>query len=342
MTFRILVPDAKIVDPDLFDAAGRTSVAFDLTAVTSLDELSDEQLAACDAFCMFSVKPADEAFIEKLKRCRLVVRAGVGYDNVDLAACSSRGIAVANVPDYGINEVADHALAHMLNMVRGIRLFANRIQNDGIATGWNWEHGVHNRRTYRRRVGIVGLGRIGTAFARRCQGMGMEVWCHDPYLPSGGELAMQVTRTETLEELLGACDIISVHVPLSEETAGLIDDDAVAAMMPETMLINTSRGPVVDIDALYKGLKSGRIACAGFDVLPVEPPDPEHPLIKAWLAREDWIDERLTLTPHSAFLSPDAVADMRNKAIHLMADYLEGKPLKNCVNAHLLAEADRR
>ena len=342
MTFRILVPDAKIVDARLFDQAGRTGVDFDLTAVSSLDELSDDQVAACDAFCMFSVKPCDDAFIERLERCRLVVRAGVGYDNVDLEACARRGIAVANVPDYGINEVADHALAHMLNMVRGIRLFANRIQNEGIATGWNWQHGVHNRRTYRRRVGIIGLGRIGTAFARRCQGMGMEVWCHDPYLPSGGELAMQVTRAETLEELLGACDIISVHVPLSEETTGLIGKDAIAAMMPGTMLINTARGPVVDIDALYDGLKDGKIECASLDVLPVEPPDPEHPLIKAWLAREPWIDERLTLTPHAAFLSPDAVDDMRNKAIHLIADYLEGKPLKNCVNGQLLADKDRR
>jgi len=342
MTFRILVPDAKIVDARLFDQARRTSVTFDLTAVNSLNELSDDQISACDAFCMFSVKPADETFIEKLKRCRLVVRAGVGYDNVDLEACAKRGIAVANVPDYGINEVADHALAHMLNMVRGIRLFANRIQNEGIGTGWNWQHGVHNRRTYRRRVGIIGLGRIGTAFARRCQGMGMEVWCHDPYLPSGGELAMQVTRAETLEELLGACDIISVHVPLSEETTGLIGKDAIAAMMPGTMLINTARGPVVDIDALYDGLKDGKIECASLDVLSVEPPDTEHPLIKAWLAREAWIDERLTLTPHAAFLSPDAVADMRNKAIHLMADYLEGKSLRNCVNGHLLAEKDRR
>ncbi len=342
MPFRVLVPDAKVVDPALFDAAGRTSLSFDLTAVASLDELTDEQLNTCDAFCMFSVKPADEAFIDKLTNCRLIVRAGVGYDNVDMEACVRRGIPVANVPDYGINEVADHALAHMMNMVRGIRVFANRIQNEGLETGWNWQHGIHNRRTYRRRVGIVGLGRIGSAFARRCQGMGMEVWCHDPYLPSGGELAMQVTRTETLEELLGACDIVSIHVPLSEETTGLIDRQAVAAMMPGTMLINTSRGPVVDIDALYEGLKDGKIESAGFDVLPVEPPDPEHPLIKAWLVREPWIDERLTLTPHAAFLSPDATADMRDKAIYLIADYLEGKPLKNCVNGRLLAEENRR
>lgn len=341
MTFRILVPDAKIVDDSLFASAGRSSVDFDLIAVPSLADLPDDLVRACDAFCMFSTMPAGEDFIDKLENCRLVVRAGVGFDNVDMAACSSRGIPISNVPDYGINEVADHALALMMNLVRGIRVYANRIQAD-LATGWNWQHGVHNRRTYRRRVGIIGLGRIGTAFARRCQGMGMEVWCYDPYLPSGGELAMQVTRAQSLEELLGACDIISTHVPLSPDTEGLIDKEAIAAMAPDTILINTSRGPVVDIDALYDGMKSGKVLCAGLDVLAKEPADPDHPLIKAWLAREDWIDERLVLTPHAAFYSPNAVADMRNNAIHLIADYLEGKPLKNCVNGHMLAEADRR
>ena len=245
------------------------------------------------------------------------------------------------MPDYGINEVADHALAHMLNIVRGIRIHANRIQAD-LASGWNWEHGIHNRRTWRRRVGVVGLGRIGSAFARRCQGMGMEVWCHDPHLPSGMELALNVTRAPTLHALLAACDIVSIHTPLTRETRGLIDAGAIAAMRPGTILINTSRGPVVDLDALHEGMRDGPVLAAGLDVLPEEPPDPEHPLIRAWLAREPWIDERLTLTPHSAFLSPDAMDDMRNNAIHLIADYLEGGPLRNCVNGHMLALADRR
>jgi len=341
MSFRILVPDAKVVDETLFAEAGRDSVDFDLVAVTSLDDLDDALVRACDAFCMFSVMPCREAFLDKLENCRLVVRAGVGYDNVDLTACAARGIPVANVPDYGINEVADHALALMMSFVRGIRTYANRMQAD-LKTGWSWQHGRFNRRTYRHRVGIVGMGRVGTAFARRCQGMGMEVWIHDPHLPSGGELAMQVTRAASLEDLLGACDIVSVHVPLSEETRGLIGREAIAAMREGTILVNTSRGPVIDLDALYEGMKDGPVLCAGLDVLPVEPADPDHPLVKAWLAREDWIDDRLILTPHSAFYSPDAVADMRNHAIHLIADYLEGKPLKNCVNGHLLAAADRR
>ena len=113
-------------------------------------------------------------------------------------------------------------------------------------------------------------------------------------------------------------------------------------MAPDTILVNTSRGPVVDLDALYEGMKDGPVLCAGLDVLPDEPPDPDHPLIAAWLAREPWIDERLTLTPHAAFLSPDAIDDMRDNAIHLIADHLEGGPLRNRVDDLRPAGGERR
>ncbi len=340
MTFRVLITDPKIDDLGLFEAAGRESLEFDLREVGMPADLPEDALAACDAFCMFNTKPVGAGMIDRMTRCRLLVRAGVGFDNVDLAAASRNGIPVANVPDYGINEVADHALALMMTFVRGIRFYNTRMQA-GLPEGWAWEN-PYNRRTYRRRVGIVGLGRIGSAFARRCQGMSMEVMTYDPYLPSGTELSLNVTRVSSLKELLGACDIISMHVPLTGETERMIDREAIAAMQPGTILINTSRGPVVDLDAAYEGMKDGPLQCLGLDVYPVEPADPEHPLIKAWLAREAWIDDRLALTPHAAFFSPDAVVDMRTNAIHLIADYLEGKPLRNWVTSHLLAPEKRR
>ena len=340
MAFRVLVTDPKVGDLNLFEAAGRKGLAFDLREVGMPADLSDEVLGACDAFCMFNTKPVGADMIDRMTKCRVLVRAGVGFDNVDLAAAARNGIPVANVPDYGINEVADHALALMMTFTRGIRFYSNRMQA-GLPEGWVWDN-AFNRRTYRRKVGIIGLGRIGSAFARRCQGLGMEVMTYDPYLPSGAELSLNVTRVASLKELLGACDIISMHVPLTDETKRMIDAGAVAAMKPGTFLINTSRGPVIDLDAVHDGLRSGPIQCLGLDVYPVEPADPEHPLIKAWLAREPWIDDRLVLTPHSAFFSPDAVVDMRTNAIHLIADYLEGKPLRNWVNGDLLAADKRR
>jgi len=340
MPLRVLIPDPKIADPKLFrDPEG--VLEFDLKPVTSLAELPAGALETCDAFCMFTVMPVDRATIERMTRCRLIVRAGVGFDNVDLEAAADHGIPVANVPDYGINEVADHALALLLHFTRSIGR-SSRVLRDDPVGGWGFPHAIFNRRTYRRRGGIVGLGRIGSAMARRLQGLGMEVLAHDPYLPSGMELALNVTRVGSLEELLAETDIVSLHVPLTDETRDLIDAQAVAAMRPGTIVINTSRGPVVDFDAVYDGMRSGPIQCAGLDVMPVEPLDRTNRLVKAWLDREDWLEDRLVFTPHVAFYSPDSIDDMRTKAIDLIGGYLQGRPLRNWVNGHLLDEADRR
>jgi phosphoglycerate dehydrogenase-like enzyme len=156
------------------------------------------------------------------------------------------------------------------------------------------------------------------------------------------ELALGVTRTASLGDLLAATDVVSLHVPLTDETLRMIGDEAVAAMRPGTILINTSRGPVVDFDAVYDGMKTGTIQCAGFDVMPVEPLDRGNRLVKAWLDREEWLEDRLVMTPHVAFYSPDSIDDMRTKAVDLIAAYFGGGPLRNSVNGHLLAEADRR
>jgi phosphoglycerate dehydrogenase-like enzyme len=340
MSARVLIPDPKINDPALFDDP-EGKLVFDVHPVKALADLPDGALESCDAFCMFSVMPVSRETIERMLRCRLIVRAGIGFDNVDLGAAAEHGIPVANVPDYGINEVADHALALMLNFTRSIGR-SDRILRQDPATGWGFPHAIFNRRTYRRTGGIVGLGRVGSAMARRMQGLGMEVVAYDPYLPSGAELALNVTRMGSLEDLLAATDIVSLHVPLTEETSGMIGPDTVAAMRPGTILINTSRGPVVDFDAVYDGMKAGPIQCAGLDVMPVEPLDTGNRLVRAWLDREDWLEDRLVLTPHVAFYSPDSIDDMRTKAIDLIAGYLAGGPLRNWVNGDLLTEADRR
>jgi phosphoglycerate dehydrogenase-like enzyme len=340
MSLRVLIPDPKIDDPALFqDPAG--VLAFDLVPVNAVAELPDGTLETCDAFCMFTVMPMDRAVIERMGRCRLIVRAGVGFDNVDLKAAADHGIPVANVPDYGINEVADHALALLLHFTRSIGRSSRLLRADP-ASGWGFRHAIFNRRTFGRRAGIVGLGRIGSAMARRLQGLGMHVVAYDPYLPSGMELALDATRVGSLGELLAAADIVSLHVPLTDETRNMIDAGAVAAMRPGTILINTSRGPVVDFDAVHDGMKHGPIQCAGLDVMPVEPLDRDNRLVKAWLDHEAWIEDRLVLTPHVAFYSPDSIDDMRTKAIDLIGDYLAGRPLRNWVNGHLLAAADRR
>ena len=184
--------------------------------------------------------------------------------------------------------------------------------------------------------GVVGLGRIGTAAALRAKAFGMDVVMYDPYRENGAELSIGIKRTHSLEELFARSDVVSVHVPLSAETEKLINSEVLQASKPGLILINTARGPIVDLDALYGALKADHIQAAGLYVLPEEPADPDHPLIKAWANDEAWIDHRLLITPHSAFFTPESVYDMRYKGGEVAVTYLTEGRLQNCVNSHLL------
>jgi len=169
----------------------------------------------------------------------------------------------------------------------------------------------------------------------------MQVGFYDPNLPVGTDLATGYTRFDALDALLGWADVVSIHTPLNEGTRGMIDSRAVAAMKPGAILINTARGPIVDIAALHDGVKSGRIGGAGLDVLPVEPPDPNDPLIRAYRQNEAWLAGRLYLTPHSAFACPESLHDLRRLTAVTVRDYAERNSLRACVNGDLLSETRR-
>jgi phosphoglycerate dehydrogenase-like enzyme len=279
--------------------------------------------------------PIDANVVPHLKRARIVVRIGVGFDIVDLKACGDAGIAVCNVPDYGTTEVADSAIAMMLVFARGIGVYDAALRAD-LKTGWSHLHNVTTRRLRGACFGVIGLGRIGTAAALRARAFGMQVAFYDPLLPNGAELSFGFTRTRTLAELLGIADVISIHTPLTTETRGLISAAAVAAMKPGAHLICNARGPICDTAALLEGLRSGKLAAVGLDVLPKEPATPDDPLVAAWQANEPWIRGRVLLNPHVGFYSPDAFVDLRRKAIETAYDYLRDGKLANCVNAEYL------
>jgi phosphoglycerate dehydrogenase-like enzyme len=183
---------------------------------------------------------------------------------------------------------------------------------------------------------VIGLGRIGTAAALRAKAFGMRVMAYDPYLPYGQELALGIDRAETLADLLGAADFVTIHAPATDETRNMIDHDALAAMKPGLILVNTSRGPICDLDAIFEGLKGGQLGAVGLDVLPEEPPPADHPLIRAWRAQEDWIRGRFHITPHAAFYSPASLKDLREKAVLTAVAFLRDSVLRNCVNLDLL------
>lgn len=335
----VLLPDAQFdddatIERDVLGEDCEIAVYRELVA----ERIPDARWRAADALIVYYGVPIDRSVIERLDRCRILVRAGVGYDHIDVTGCGRRGIPVCNVPDYGTTEVADHAIALMLGLARGLVSYHARLLADPHA-GWHWSGAPLVRRLRGARFGVVGLGRIGTAAARRARGLDMEVSFYDPYLPDGVDLATGYRRVPSLDELLAESDVVSLHCPLTSENANMIGAEALARIKPGALLINTARGGLVDLAALEAALRSGRLGGAGLDVLPGEPPDPAHPLIQAFRRREPGLDGRLLLTPHVAWLSPDGRADLRRKSAETVRDYLREQKLRNCVNQTWLARS---
>ncbi len=333
MTLNILWPAVRWPAPHQIEI---DSVAPKGTAAFYDDpaEVPDEVWRAADAVVSAPDVPAEHR--AKLERCRIFVTHKVGYDNIDLAAWGGMGIPVSNVPDYGTQEVADHALALMLSLVRCIPMHVRRLGADPIGN-WQPRENPFARRLSTSVCGVVGLGRIGTAFTIRAKALGMDVVFYDPYKPNGADLALNIRRARTLDELMAQSDVVSVHVPLSDETRHLVGADAFAAAKEGLIYVNSARGPITDVDALHDAMRSGRVAAAGLDVLPEEPPDLDRPLLKAWAADEEWLRDRLVITPHSAFSTPESEHDMRYKGGEVAMRYLVDGVLENCVNADHLA-----
>ncbi|MEM8551724.1 MAG: C-terminal binding protein [Pseudomonadota bacterium] len=270
-----------------------------------------------------------------MDNCKIVAQAGVGFNHIDIEACAARGIPVCITPDYGTTEVADHALALALALTRGIVAYDAKLRTR--AMGWH----AREQRTVRRlrgaTFGIAGLGRIGIATALRAKAFETQIAFYDPYVPPGLERAFGFRRANSLAELFSWSDIASIHTPLTTETYGFVGRDALAAAKPGMVLVNTSRGGTMDLDAVYAALKEDRIGGAALDVLPAEPLDYAHPLLAAFERSEDWLDGRLIVTPHAAFFSPDSLADMRRIAMQTVVNYLADGTLRACVNEEMLA-----
>jgi D-3-phosphoglycerate dehydrogenase/C-terminal binding protein len=291
--------------------------------------------ASADAIIHFPPNTTVDGSSRDYVGVRALVRSGVGFDAIDLAAWGEAGVAVFNVPDYGTSEVADHTIALMLALTRGTATYHDALRLDP-ERGWNHLNAPVVRRLRDAVFGIVGLGRIGLATATRARGFGMRIAFFDPYLPSGMEIAVGAHRSSSLTELMAVSDVLSVHAPANEETRGLIGVAEFAHAKPGMVLVNTARGSIVDLDALHSALRENRILAAGLDVLPKEPADPTHPLFVAWRSREPWLEGRLTLSPHAAFYSPASLRDMRTKGVETALRHLQTGDLANCVNRSFL------
>lgn len=267
---------------------------------------------ASDADGIFiDLLPVSGRAIEKLSRCKAFVLYSVGYDYIDFAAAEKRGISVSHMPDYCVEEVADHAIALMLALIRKI-FSGNSDVKGGI---WDWVRLRPIKALRDSVLGIVGLGRIGSVVALRAKAFGMRVLECDPYIPPGREKVFGAEAVD-VQTLLRESDVVSLHVPLTKETFKMIGEPELRSMKKTAYLINTCRGKVVDGKALYMALKDGWIAGAALDVLEEEPPESSDPLLTL---------PNVIVTPHSAFFSERSIKEKQGKVVQEFVRVFQGK-----------------
>lgn len=295
----------------------------ELKLMQTHDEAALEPLASrAVGLLVFHDIKISEKIISKLDRCLGIVRCGVGYDNVDLKAAGARGIAVCNVPDYGTEEVADHAVMMLLAIARRLMVSHDDIRNGG----WKPDVVFGSPRLRGKTVGLIGCGRIGAATALRLKALGMRVLFFDPFATPGLDKSLGIERCNSLEEMLPQCLFVSVHTPLTPQTKHILNDQTLALLPKGAYVVNTARGPCVSGDAVLRALESGQLAYAALDVVEKEPLDDErlrkHP--------------RILLTPHSAFYSVEGFIEMRRKGAEELCRMIQGKPVVNLVNGHCM------
>jgi len=245
----------------------------------------------------------------------------VGVDSVDLKAATDLGIIVANVPDYCIDEVADQAIAMTLALIRKTVFFDQKVKSNQ----WDFRQGEPIHRIKGKIMGLIGSGRIGLEVARRISAFGVRVIAFDPYL----EKAPEWIELKDLDAVLKESDFISIHCPLNESTRHLIGEKEFKKMEKKPLLINTSRGPIIDENALIQALMEGRLSGAGLDVLEKEPPDLQNPLLKM---------KNVILSPHISFYSVESISELKRRTAENVSSVLLGKWPRSVVNREVIGK----
>lgn len=325
---------ATIVDFICDDLLPEQQVLSGVAHVDALNAMDESQLVGrvedTDAIMLYHNISLTRQTIERLERCSIIVRCGVGYDNVDWKYAGERGIPVVNVPDYGTEEVADSAVGMTLTLVRGIHYLNSRLRAGNGPWFYTQVQPLHRLRD--RVFGIVGLGRIGSATAVRAKALGMDVVFYDPYQPDGMDKALGIRRASTLKALLEQCFVLSLHCPHTPETRHIISERSLAWMPRGSYLVNTARGAVVDTDAIPHAIQTGQLAGAAIDVLVQEPPSDDTPLVAAWRDPNHPCHDRVILNPHSAFYCEEGLTEMRRKGAAACRAAIQGEPIRNLVN----------
>jgi len=317
MSYKVVVSDTKVMDGetraavlDAVDATVETIAAKEPEAVA-------RAVDGADALIVDAGTQVTAEVIEAADSLKVVGRAGIGMDNIAVRAAVAAGVTVVNVPDYSVEEVSTHTFALMLACLRRIPTFDRSVKRGE----WKWAVGQPIRRLAGSTVGLVAFGKLASRFAAKLRGFDIDVIAYDPYAPEYrmGDLGVE---SVTLETLLGDSDIISLHAPLTDETRGMIDADALDRMHDDALLVNTARGGLVDEAALYDALISGDLGGAGLDVRKPEPPgdSPLHDL------------DSVVCSPHVAWYSEESRVELTQTVAEDVIRVLRGEEPENPID----------
>ncbi len=289
-------------------------------------QLCEEDYANMVIIIASHLAKIDKDFLDRCHKLRAVIKYGIGVDNIDVQYAATVGVCVCNIPDYGVEEVADSAFSHLLNLFRQTTLFHNLLQSGKHFTELSTV-GKAVRRVRGKTLGLIGVGNIGTAVAERAKAFGFKVIFFDPYVPIGFDKAHGVERLESVEDVVKRSDCVSLHCALTPQTKHIISESVLRMFKREAFLINVSRGALVDESALAEALKEGRIAGAGIDVFVNEPFSLKRSVYENV--------PNLFLTPHVAWYSPESVEDLRDscvKYVRYTVTHSDPSGLHSCLN----------
>lgn len=325
MSYKVVVTDGRMPhyehEKAALKAVGAELVLSGIPYGTRDDEKLKSVVKDADALLVSQAKITRD-IINSMDHCKIIVRYGIGVDTLDIPAATEKGIMVANVVDHCITEVADTALALIMCLARRIVLSARQVRNGG----WGVSELKPIRRIATQTLSIMGCGRIGRDVAKKAGAVGFNVIGYDPYLPEEVAKAAGI-KLVSYDEALEQADIVSLHMPLNDETKGMINTESLKKMKKGACVVNVSRGPLVDEQSLAEAIKSGHISGAGLDVTCKEPIEKDNELLKL---------DNVIITAHTAWYSDDSNEELQKKAGQIVTDALAGKPVRTLLNPQVL------
>lgn len=318
MNFSVLMTDTIFPDTSLEqEVFSQEGISFKLSPSSDADTLSELGKSADALLVVYAEVTAQ--VIEKLEHCKVIVKAGIGYNNIDVKAAAKKGIIVANVPDYCQDEVADHTFGMLLALARKTCYLNNQ-----VAKGcWSANQGKDAPRLKGKTLGLLGCGAIGQQVAERAKPFGLKVVGYDPYSPPQTFIDFEIENITNFDTFLSKADFLSLHLPLTDDTKHIINKESLAKVKKTAFVINTARGGLIEENDLYTAILEEDLAGAALDVLEQEPPIKTPKLFQL---------DNVIITPHTAFLSQDSVSDLRKKASQEIAATLKNGSAKNPVN----------